>query len=724
MIFRKRLALLLCLWISVAIGYFFWRSSSPLLVWCDSPQIAKNLFDDSRPLVWGDSDRLQSIFHYAFHDVAAEGYRPLTRAIAIAGTLFFSDPRTNPYLWFAAVGALIGFLAVAYFLVSRRFLHSDPAAVFAVLLFLFSTPIVTGAWNVFCGIQAIVPLFICVGLLLYWRAIEAPRCKGWYLIGLCPVLFLGPWFREFIGLLPILLVFLEWQRARRPTILMATAGLFFFHALYPAAVMKLTVYPDLPVKPVFGMGHLGVQAGVGTGDTFALLARMWSGIRWEVPLHFLSLYPPLLLLLVLVALLLPAFRLIAIFDIPPLGADAARMRAVRCGALLTRESGISLLFLVGSVGLFTVNWLYGIGIWLCFGLAFLAVRRDVFLALWFLLFFVPFLWVFTEQVHLAYPLLPVSIITVTAIESLWESAKANNSLCRQAQYLVIAVVALSVSDQLLNSYGSYVVVNAVNNGILITADWFRSHVPPGSIVISNALHAEDIRLFSQDHFRPLWTVRAGIPRDSDAVAAPNDLAKLLKRVGGKKKVYFLDIEFNYTPDKVNYHAHKYVRNENVAMQSFGVIHTTRALYPYLDPLKAFAARPYISFLGAPDLENDFYHGSAQDGSLFFREVYAEYRVYKVTGMEVTPWDPSSPWTFVEESYKGFNIFENQSRYIALAQSLGPVDLHKMNSRMVNEFQARGGLVIGDSLDEVRRHVIQLGTKGPVHSMPVLKDQTK
>src|SRR5258706_2307542 len=205
-----------------------------------------------------------------------------------------------------------------------------------------------------------------------------------------------------------------------------------------------------------------------------------------------------------------------------------------------------------------------------------------------------------------------------------------------------------MGDQLLNPYGSYLVVQSANNGILKMANWFRSRVPPGSIVIANALHAEDIRLFSYGHITPLWTVRAGIPRDNDSVADPDELAEFLKRVRGKKEVYFLDVDFKYTIEKAGYHAHKYVRNESVAMQKIGLIHTSQALYPYLDPLKALITRPYISFLGSPDLENDFYRGPAQDGTAFFREVYAEYHVYKVTGTEVAPWDPNAPWRFVEE----------------------------------------------------------------------------
>jgi len=126
----------------------------------------------------------------------------------------------------------------------------------------------------------------------------------------------------------------------------------------------------------------------------------------------------------------------------------------------------------------------------------------------------------------------------------------------------------------------------------------------------------------------------------------------------------------------------------------------------MDPLRAFTPRSDILFLGGGDLENDFYHGPAQDGTPFMRELYAEYYVYQVTGTEVAPWDPNIPWRLVEESYKGFNILRYGDQYIAVGQALGPVDVRRLTPRMVNDFQARRGIAIGNSLDEVKQLVSQ------------------
>jgi hypothetical protein len=305
--------------------------------------------------------------------------------------------------------------------------------------------------------------------------------------------------------------------------------------------------------------------------------------------------------------------------------------------------------------------------------------------------------------------MPFAIIVAIGAERLWRMTSHQTSLSRILRNALAFVLGIAVCDHLLNVYGSYRTVDAINSGSLAMADWFQKHVPAGSIVIGNALHIEDIRLFSGGHIVPYWTVDTGIVELKRAVETPEKLRALLKQNQNHRDVYFLDVNYNFTPDKVYYHSHKYVRNESVVMKAIGVVHTTRTKYPYLDPLRALTPRPYILFLGGGDLENDFYRGPAQDGTPFMWEIYAEYHVYQVTGTEVAPWDPNIPWSFVEEGYQGFNLFKYGDRYLAFAQALGPIDLHWLNTRVVNDYQNRNALVVGSSLEEVKRVLNQLPT---------------
>jgi hypothetical protein len=558
------------------------------------------------------------------------GYRPLSEIVNKLGVAYFSSDKTNPIIWFAAVGSIIGLCALTSFCVSRRFLHHDVTALFSVFLLLFSTPFITGSWIVFAGIQALVPLTICLGLILYWKSFDECDSVRTYLfrVGLICVLLVGPWIREFIGILPLLLVCLEWQRKRRLTVMMGVAMAFFLHAVFPTFVVKVIAFPDLPARPIFSLGSLGRQMSLTVATTDSILSQALSAIRWTVPVDFLTLYPPLMLIGLLIVLMMPLLKTSRML----MRSYFAKSERTMIGSevpLFAEGFGFSAVFFFIFLTLSLINFPnrpFAVALWLCAGFIFLGASRNGFLSCWFALSFIPFLRVFTEQVHLAYALLPASIIAAAALENLWGYLRYKRFMLRIA---FVGVMIIVLVDHSLNLYGSYRTVHGINRGILSVSEWLKGNVPKGSIVITNALHAEDIRLFSNAHVNVYWTVQAGIPHPSKAVDNPHKLAALLENNKPKRNVYFLDIDFPYTPEKVGYHSHQYVRNQSVEMQDLGVIYTTRVHYPYLDPLKSLVARTYTSFMGAPDLENDFYRGPAQDGSFFLREVYAEYHLYKV-----------------------------------------------------------------------------------------------
>ena len=538
-----------------------------------------------------------------------------------------------------------------------------------------------------CGFQAIVPLMICLGLLFYWKTVESAETSGWYATGLILVFALGPWFREFVGLLPLLIIFLEAQRARRPTTLTFVAALGFVHALYPTAVMKWIFYPDLEIRSIFAMGHLGVQSSTAVQHTGSVITELLSDISArEMPLHFLTLYPPMILVLCLAAASLPLIR----EKSPVYSLDSNSRSSTGPGSFGSRtDFKLSLVFLCGIIIISTIAWrqefdstiIMALFSWLCFGLVLLGLRRDLFLTLWFLLFFLPFLKVFTEQVHLAYALLPASIIVVSALQDLWLFIEGFGLVLSICRYVFSIALVVATADHLLNPIASYRVVHSINQGISQTALWFRSNVPRNSVIISNALHAEDIRLFSDGHIKVYWTVQSGIPRNSDAVSEPKQLESLLRVVSGRRDVYFLDVNFDYTPDKVHYHSHKYVHGSEVGREDLGVIHKTSARYPFVDPIKAWVSRPYVSFLGPPDLENDFYRGLARNGSYFMREAYAEYHVYKVIGTAVDPWNSIGPVKLVREGYRGFNVVVLNGRFFAIPQSEGEFQIERIRKKL-------------------------------------------
>ena len=105
----------------------------------------------------------------------------------------------------------------------------------------------------------------------------------------------------------------------------------------------------------------------------------------------------------------------------------------------------------------------------------------------------------------------------------------------------IRILAIAICDHLLNVYGSYRTVHAIEYAVrLAVADWFQdSRKREDSIVICNALHIEDIRLYSNGHIVPYWTVDTGIVELKRAVETPAKLEQLLAQNNkGRERLFF------------------------------------------------------------------------------------------------------------------------------------------------------------------------------------------
>jgi hypothetical protein len=632
------------LWLGITIGYCVLHSSVDY-VWDDSPKVCA-----IRHGVSADHE-----LHNP-HTILARSFggdcRPLHHLQEYISYYLLADLRVGPTPWIVLGGMIVGLLGVATYLVARRFTRSAAGALLAVFLLLFSAPFITGSWPVIFSIQAIVPLSLCLGLLAYWRAVESHRLAGriGWTAALVVVMFLAPWYREFAGLLPILILWLEVRRVRRPTYIMALAVGCFLHALYPTALLTWTFFPNLPIKSVFSTGQL--VGAIHSNQALPLWKRHFQDLKWDVPGHFLVLFPPSLLILAFFGYVAKAAQRVLVSEancdgaIPREGSTWRSSLFYRIG-----KAAIPVAFLGAGIVLLVAKaaWIW----WSCYfvvGITLIAWQTNSLLAIWFLLSFLPFLKVFSEQVHLGYAVLPAGIGIACAIEHVVGALAYRTGWLRVLRYAATAVLTVALADHALNLYGSYQTVTAIDRSVHKLADWFQANVPAGSPVVSNALHLQDIRLASGGHIQTYWTVSAGIPHKEADLSDPARLEALLRQSSGVVPVFFLEMDYPYLPEKT-YHSHKYVRSRSVAMEEVGTIDVLRVRYPYLDPIKAWVPRQLVSFMGGPDLENDFYRGPAQDGSPFLREVYVEYHVYRVTGTQVAPASPQPASPLILCSFK-------------------------------------------------------------------------
>ena len=621
----------------VTLVYFALRATTDI-VWNDTVVLAMLRYDG---LGLDPHWRLDSVLSTFGLDSPDQPYRPLADLlIKVCFRLFGLGP-LDIRIWIAVFAAVIGGTGVAVYSVAARLLKSETWALVATLLFLCGPGFLTAAWVVLAGIQALVPLGFCLGLLLYWRATETQgRWRALNLFGLGAIFLLGPWYREFFGILPLLVIFEEVRRRRRPTAITALAALGFLHAIFPTALAKLLLLPELPLLPTFEMGLLAGQ--LGQPGSFGALARILEQLQGFsradlVSLQFLVLFPPSL-----VGLAYLGFVARAVAGLPSVLAtrrDADSRRGRLSAIAKTTPATLALFVLLPAIAATwaltsTLGDRWTVEVWGALGLVLFGASVDALLGVWLFLTLVPFFKIFTEIVHLAYATVPASIILAAGVRHAWQAlADGRSRMLRAARGALAILIALLVSDQALNLYGVWHVMRSVTDGMKGVAATLEARIPRGSVIVSNVLHAFDIRLFAENWFDARFTTVAGIsPRW--ITDRPEQLAALLALHPGQ--VYFLDVSQPYLPSYEAYFGHKFLRLRTVDVEDMGSLHVTAAVYPLLDPLQNIVPRPLVPFLGPPDLINDFYRGPSLSGQPFVREVFAEYRLYKVTSTTVRP----------------------------------------------------------------------------------------
>lgn len=697
--------LLLATFVGVSALFFVARGTLDL-VWNDTVAISEYRFYRPDQALLQHPNWLSTAVEDAFGGIGSSGYRPLERLVGRLAIGWFGTGPLDPRLFLAAAALLIGATSVAFLSVAHRYLNSARWSVVAVLLFVCSPAFLTGSLVFLVSIQAFVPLILCLVLLTYWKYVDlgATPSRIVHAAILAALLFLGPWYKEFLGLAALLVIFSEVRRARRPTPLSVLALLAFLHALHPTVLVRLIAFPDLPLANVFSMGSLGevMDGGHDGGSPLDRIASALRHAKWEVSFFLPVLLPPSLLLIGYAGFLLQGKGAASI---------ALKLRSDRPGPshdrtwsrlVWGRWSGALLLFLLCPLvtGALLLPFLSTestatavLGLWLVLGLAIFALAIDSLLAVWFLLSIVPFYKVFTEIVHLMYAAAPAAIIVTAGTRLSWDHLKKMSPQrgLRRAFALLVGVL---VADQVLTVYGVWRVTRASNEGIKAVGAALEERVPAGAVVVSNVLHAYDIQHFLDGHIDVRYTVAAGAP----PYRVVDDTRELASLVGARDEVYFLDVLQDYHPLKLIYHSHKYVRDRSTEYRYLGLLHRTQVVYPFVDPLRNFIRRPFVPFLGAPDLVNDFYHGRAQSGTPFLNEVNAEYHLYRVMGEEVRSWHPEGPPRLVEEGLGGYNVLEWNGRYFAVPQAAGPIDLQKL---LYGDYE---GVVVGSDLDAVRKAV--------------------
>lgn len=723
----------------VTAGFALWRHGAPL-VWDDTSvyKIAYRAWQ-----VGGREDWISTFLSYivpAFSAVSPSGYRPVAGLIQSLFILTIDSPfPTWGHLLF--VGCCIGGLAVAFKSIASRFISSRPIVYVCLALFMFSSPMAQSSWISYSGIPALVPLFTCIGLLIYFDVLERPAHAWAKLLLLSVLVIVSSWYREFMIALPLTILAMEIMRARRVTAVSVMAAGLIGLCLYPTAIPHLLfqVYAVfsgydmqpgdkgtlanallLPVRPVFHLGNVQTQlSGAMSGSGIV-------AIKEEVSRHLLSIVSPSLIVLAFIgfaALVVERIRrrsdsaeinvvsLVGVvvcaaglaIGLMPLAATISRGVGVSWPYHFTLLAGIlgfvgialflacrrlgvdvryvvplmalvaGLVALAGAVAprvtllwpLFSL-WPYHLGV-----LALLLVAWDVDrrLAIWMAIFLGPFYLVYTERVHLAYVLMPLSIVAAMVLEQCWSARQFGRRLRPLVRYAAGVAITVGVLDAGANPIVVHRVMTGISDGIEVVAEKLTHRQSNRPIaIIGNALHVDDLRLYLDGRYQLLWTIPSGHDRPHDVTDTPQRLTGFLKAKLSSTDVYFLDTRQDFIPFKKHYHQHRFVAACSVAMDDLGTLHQTRVEYFMPDPLRWFVNREYFAFLGPPDLVDDFYYGPSRRP--LFGKVEAEYHLYRVTSPKVNDWFPMGPTALVDGNFLGFSIVAQDDRFFAIPTGEG------------------------------------------------------
>src|ERR1700685_171040 len=247
---------LMAIFLLTSAGYAFWRGHD-YIVWDDTSSASFNRYSNGLYYSWSNPKLASSLIYETFSHLQGDGYRPLSAFIRGYGAAWFSREKIEPLPFVVLNGVLIGLEAVLLWIFARRCTRTNLGADLVVFLYLASVPVLTAGLIISSGIHSVVMILMCGALLLYGNAKTSSRPWIWE-VPLCLLLLVGPWFREFAGVTPLLILAAEalcLLGRRSPTIL-AIASIGFLHALFPTALVHFAAFPDLPVLPVYRLGNL------------------------------------------------------------------------------------------------------------------------------------------------------------------------------------------------------------------------------------------------------------------------------------------------------------------------------------------------------------------------------------------------------------------------------------------------------------------------------------
>lgn len=599
---------------------------------------------------------------------ASGDYRPLNSIIAIGMFLL----RNHPLILIFTSSALLGVLASLIYLLVMEITQKKLISLCSVFFFSFAIPSITMTWIVI-NKQPLLPLIIVFGLLCYVRYQKCGRPVWLYL--LWATCFIGPLFRELAGVLPLTVLFVALAEKKWDRRLLFPLPILLFHGVFPSFLINLLFYGNVVLHSVFSRGYMRV-------NEMSFLSSL-GDFKWRVPPHFVLLLPPVLTILGLCAVVL--------YLVPRIKTSSSRLQT----ALYIVGLGFTMTFFLNKSSYIPLILLVALA----------SFRFGKLLPIWFLVSWLPFLKIYTVDVHLVTALIPWTVMLLLWIEHFFEHIQEHGEIPGRslARLLACGLILIAFLDHSLNLVAVRSTFSAINKGVVEMADWFNVNTKNEIALVTNFNGISLISSLAPQRVKSYWTPDSkpgGWPFSRD-ILGPSELEAMIRENYARQEFYLLE----HLGRRVS---HPYLDNPPCGRIEFVNRFATSNSYPFIDPLKHITKSKYFSFPGPPDLFGLLLKTST---GFFHRQnliVYDLYRLRYPAGSDTGGADatPVPPPITIEEGYrKQFNITLYGRKYYGLARAEGAFDTDRLNKK---DYRL---CFVGDSMHEVKRQIDKFSVHG-------------
>ncbi len=586
---------------------------------------------------WSDmAEALPQVAKYYFTQTQPTRYSPLTNTFVHMVYLLCLDApdRTGTAMWI--MGAIYGLLMAMVFLLAAELTKSIAWALLAMFIFQFSTAAITMSFLLFALPYLFVPLVMTTAVVCYVKYKSTGRLV--WLGGFVVSAVAGPWFREFPGAIPFVVVVCEILTFRRwrSVVILAVCLPLMLHCVWPSWLPWLLGFNPGKVYGVYEQTNTIAQAS-------------GSRLHWQMLANMVLQFPPVFWVLTLVSIGYWIYRSCR----SPWPEAAVRpwiRKVIRLGILNSprvRRSvpivcAVAFLAIVCTCAFYmnqkgwtsVPNKVGRLATLLGLVFVLLSLRFGVVLPIYVAMIFPVFLKVQLAEVHLTFVMFPLAILVVLWIRDLVVSLRAKPAGARRmAALLAVGLLGcIGLADHGLNLYACVSTQKELVRANRHMGKWIRDNTPRHGIVLCNFYNLTDVFYYSGYHFDPYET-KANCPMGPKKVV---DTAEKLKELydlnSGARDIYFLAAEQDFRPTHVNWDAHRFARKPPGPLTKLAVF-SARNHYWYADPLRWFTPRRLVSFPGYMDWADDFYVNNLP--APFRRVTYADYTLYKLESLEAT-----------------------------------------------------------------------------------------